>query len=238
MLKAINTVLFDLDGTLLPMDQEHFVKTYMGLLAEKLSTYGYEPGRLIKSVWAGTEAMVRNNGLNTNEEVFWRVFRQLYGADVMKDLPLFEEFYAADFGKARTSCGFTPLAAELIACLKEKGCRLALATNPLFPATATMQRIRWAGLDPADFELVTTYENSRHCKPNPDYYRDVLAQLGVQPQQCMMVGNDVLEDMMAGRLGMETYLLTDCLINRKGEDIGHYRHGSMEALLAFARENF
>ena len=31
----ITTVLFDLDGTLLPMEVEHFTKTYFGLLAQK-----------------------------------------------------------------------------------------------------------------------------------------------------------------------------------------------------------
>lgn len=233
----IDTILFDLDGTLLPMDQDVFVKTYMGLLAEKMALHGYEPQRLVKSIWAGTEAMVRNNGLATNEEVFWRVFRQIHGPDVMKDLPLFDEFYMTDFSKARISCGFDPLAAELIAVLKEKDYRLVLATNPLFPAVATRQRIRWAGLQPEDFELVTTYENSRHCKPNPDYYRDILAQTGAKPERCMMIGNDVGEDMVAGRLGMAVYLLTDCLINKKGENIDFYPHGSMEELLTYVKEN-
>lgn len=231
----IKVILFDLDGTLLPMDQEEFVKCYMGQLAEKMAMHGYEPKRLVKTVWAGTEAMVRNSGLNSNEEVFWRVYRQIYGQDAMQDLPLFEDFYAADFSKVRVSCGFNPLAAELIRVLKQKGYRLALATNPLFPATATRQRIRWAGLRPEDFELVTTYENSRHCKPNPDYYRDVMGALKVKPEECMMIGNDVGEDMVAGRLGARVYLLTDCLINKKEEDIGRYPHGSMAELLEYVK---
>ena len=59
---AITTVLFDLDGTLLPMDQEIFVKTYFSLLAKKLAPHGYEPEALINAVWAGTRAMVKNTG--------------------------------------------------------------------------------------------------------------------------------------------------------------------------------
>lgn len=231
----IKVILFDLDGTLLPMDQDEFVKCYMGRLAEKMAAHGYEPKRLVKTIWAGTEAMVRNNGLNTNEEVFWRVFRQIYGQGAMEDLPLFEDFYAVDFAGVRVSCGYTPLAAEVIGTLKEKGYRLALATNPLFPATATRQRIRWAGLRPEDFELVTTYENSRHCKPNPDYYRDIMAELKVRPEECLMVGNDVGEDMVAGRLGAKVYLLTDCLINRKEENPAKYPHGSMAELLEYIK---
>lgn len=232
----INTILFDLDGTLLPMDQDVFLKTYMGLLAKSMAVHGYEPEKLVKTVWAGTGVMIQNDGSVTNEEAFWCFFKSVYGEDAMKDLPAFEQFYANEFGKAQASCGHNPLAAELVAALKQKGYRLVLATNPLFPATATRQRTRWAGLDSGDFALVTTYENSRHCKPNTAYYQDILDQLGLKPEQCMMVGNDVGEDMVAGKLGMETYLLTDCLINKKGEDISAWRHGSMEELLAFVKE--
>lgn len=67
----IKVILFDLDGTLLPMDQEIFVKTYFGLIAQKLAPYGYQPKELIEAVWAGTKAMVKNDGRKTNEEVFW-----------------------------------------------------------------------------------------------------------------------------------------------------------------------
>ena len=154
-----------------------------------------------------------------------------------KDKPLFDEFYEKHFAMVRSSCGFNPHSRMLIDCLKEKGYRLVLATNPLFPATATMQRVRWAGLEPEDFALITTYENSWHCKPFPAYYQDILTQLELRPEQCMMVGNDVRDDMVAAQLGMQTYLLTDCLINQKNADISVYQHGSMERLLAFVQEN-
>ena len=39
----IKTVLFDLDGTLLPMDQDNFVKAYFKNLAIKLAPHGYDP---------------------------------------------------------------------------------------------------------------------------------------------------------------------------------------------------
>lgn len=47
----MTTVLFDLDGTLLPMDQDAFTKAYFQCLAAKLAPYGYEPAKLIDSVW-------------------------------------------------------------------------------------------------------------------------------------------------------------------------------------------
>ena len=232
----IDTVLFDLDGTMLPMDQDEFVNTYMGLLAKKLAPQGYEPNHLIAAVWAGTRAMVENDGKKTNEEVFWGDFCHIFGADARKDEPLFAEFYASDFAHARTVCGFDPGAGEVTALLKEKGVTMVMATNPLFPEIATRQRIRWAGLDPEDFALITTYENSRHCKPNPDYYREILAKLGKRPENCLMVGNDVSEDMITEQLGMKTFLLTDCLINKENKNISHYPHGGFTQLHTYLKE--
>ena len=108
-----------------------------------------------------------------------------------------------------------------------------LATNPLFPAIATESRIRWAGLNKDDFELYTTYENSCFCKPNLDYYREILSRLGLQPEECLMVGNDVGDDMVARELGMQVFLLTDCLINKTNADLSQYPHGGFDELMAY-----
>ena len=129
----IDTVLFDLDGTLLPMDQEEFVNTYLGLLAKHLAPYGYEPKHLAAAIWAGTHAMVQNDGSRTNEEVFWEDFCHIFGTDARRDEPLFEEFYATDFVQARTVCGFAPEAAELVRLLKEKGFPGGPGHQPPFP---------------------------------------------------------------------------------------------------------
>ena len=234
----IDTVLFDLDGTLLPMDQDEFVQTYMTLLAKRMAPHGYDPNHLVAAVWAGTSAMVENTGEKTNEEVFWEDFCHIFGEDARKDEPLFEDFYATDFAHARRVCGFEPAAGEVVAMLKDMGIRVALATNPLFPAIATRQRIRWAGLKPEDFELVTTYENSRFCKPNPDYYREVLAELGAEPERCIMVGNDVEEDILpARRVGMKTFLLEHSLLNRKERDLTGMDRGGFAELKEFLLKN-
>ena len=229
----ITTVLFDLDGTLLPMDQEAFTAGYFRLLAKKLAPHGYEPKTLVDTIWAGTAAMVRNDGTRTNEQAFWEKFAEIYGADKARDdQPLFEDFYANEFSAAREFCGFNAAAAETVRRLKARGLRVALATNPIFPRIATAQRIRWAGLAPDDFALYTTYENSTFCKPNPDYYREVARTLGVSPAECLMVGNDALEDMAARETGMDVFLLTDCLINTKGRDLSTYPMGDFAALNA------
>ena len=232
MTKAI---LFDLDGTLLPMEQEVFVRDYLGRMTAFLAPHGYDPQSLIKAVWAGTGAMVKNDGKALNEDVFWYVFNSILGRDAKQDLALFEEFYRTEFQKAKDSCGFNPAAVEAIRQIKDMGYRLILATNPLFPAIATHSRIRWAGLNPEDFELITTYENSRFCKPNPDYYREILGKIALDGSQCLIVGIDVGEDMIAGTLGMKTFLLTDCLINKTAEDITQYPNGSFPELLHYIR---
>lgn len=228
----INTILFDLDGTLLPMDQEKFVNGYFKMLAAKLAPYGYEPQQLINAILAGIEAMIKNDGSQLNEDAFWKRFVEIYGDKVLTDKPVFEDFYKNEFQDARSFCGFNPKAAETVRSLKDKGYRVVLATNPLFPSIATESRIRWAGLEPSEFDLYTTYENTPYCKPNLDYYRDILKRINCRPEECLMVGNDVGEDMVVEALGMQVFLLTDCLINTQKKDITAYPHGSFEQLLS------
>ena len=236
MRMKLRCVLFDLDGTLLPMDQEEFTKAYFQQLAKKLAPRGYEPKALVDAIWAGTAAMVKNDGQCSNEEAFWHRFTQIYGPKVQADKPVFEEFYANEFQNARSVCGFTPRAAETVAAIRSMGYRVALATNPIFPSVATESRIRWAGLKPEDFELYTTYENSTHCKPNPAYFRDVAESLRLAPESCLMVGNDAQEDTAAAQVGMKVFLLTDCLINKDGRDISAYPQGSFEQLLDYVKK--
>lgn len=152
----IKNVLFDLDGTLLPMDMERFTNGYFQLLTEKMAPLGYDPKALIDAVWAGTAAMVKNDGSRLNEEAFWAKFAQAFGPEALADQPVFEAFYANEFQRARQFCGYDPLAAQAVEAVKASGRRVVLATNPIFPAAATRSRLSWAGLKPADFELVTT----------------------------------------------------------------------------------
>ena len=229
----LTTILFDLDGTLLPMDNDAFTKGYFKLLAAKMSSHGYEPKQLVDAIWAGTAAMVKNDGTRSNEVVFWKKFADIYGEKMLADKPLFDEFYEEEFQAAKGFCGFNSNVAMTVYTIKEMGLRIALATNPIFPAVATESRIRWAGLEPEDFELYTTYENIGFCKPNPDYYREIAKRLGVKPEECLMVGNDVTEDMVAEKAGMKVFLLTDCLINKERKNIAEYPRGSFVQLLQF-----
>lgn len=229
----MKAVFFDLDGTLLPMDQDYFIKTYLGYLAQWMAQKGYEPKEFIKTLWDGTGAMMKNDGSCTNDRVFWDLFAEHYGEEVRAEEKVLEEFYRTDFLKAKAVCGYAPQAAEAVGRVKEKGLVPVLATNPLFPPIATRQRICWAGLAPEDFALFTTYENASYSKPNPLYYTEILDTLGLQPEECLMVGNDTTDDMVAETLGMQVFLLTDCLINTKDYDINRWPHGDFGDLLNY-----
>ena len=230
---SLKMILFDLDGTLLPMDQEQFARQYFSLLAKKLAPHGYAPEKLVEAIWAGTAAMVKNDGHQSNEATFWDDFAMRFEEKSRNDLPIFDEFYATDFAHVQDVCGFDPQAAETVFWIRQQGFRVALATNPIFPAVATESRIRWAGLQPEDFEWYTTYENSRFCKPNPRYYQDILDHLQLKPEECLMVGNDATEDLAAQQLGIPVFLLTNCLINKKNIDLTTLPHGDFSQLKAY-----
>ena len=227
---SLKAVLFDLDGTLLPMDQEVFVKAYFGGISQKLAPQGYDPKELISAIWQGTGAMIKNDGKHTNEEVFWNTFKSIYGEQCLNDTPYFDKFYEENFDDIKAVCGFNPQASETVKALKAKGFRVILATNPIFPKIATEKRIAWAGLKPEDFELFTSYENISFSKPNPKYFEEILNRTGLSADECIMVGNDTGDDLAAEKLGIKVFLLTDCLINKDGVDIDAYPHGDFNAL--------
>ena len=215
------------------MDEQAFTEGYFKFLVKKMLPCGYDPQLLIKTIWGGVKAMAENDGSVTNEAAFWKYFCSVFGEKALDDKPLFEEFYAVDFKKAQSLCGFAPEAKEVVDFVKAAGCRTILATNPIFPATATDTRIGWAGLVPSDFELITTYENIGCAKPNPEYFREVLRRAELQPEECLMIGNDAVEDTAAEAAGIRVFLLTDCLINKKNADLSAWPHGDFAALKAF-----
>ena len=110
----IKHVLFDLDGTLLPMDQNEFVKYYMPLLAKRFVKYGMEPKALIGTIWKGVEAMVLNDGSTTNEDAFWKCFEKISGLSKAEVEQETLDFYANEFNEAIASTKPNPRADQVV----------------------------------------------------------------------------------------------------------------------------
>lgn len=230
---SIKAILFDLDGTLLPMDLKTFQITSGRLFAEKMAVYGYEPEQLMRASWEATMAMSDNDGSVLNEALYFGKMLELYGEGIRADFPHFKAFYENEFDRVKEVCGFDPQAGETVRTLKEAGYRLVMATNAWFPESAIRARLRWAGVDADLFEFMTLMDNSHYCKPNLSYYEEILQKLSLPAEECLMVGNDVQEDMVAEKLGLQVFLMTDQLIHRTSEDISRYSQGSFDELLAY-----
>lgn len=233
----IDTVLFDLDGTLVPMDLEEFTNEYFAELSAKAAAYGYEPKKTVSSVWAATKAMMQNDGSAANMEVFWDAFCQIMGEDASKLQIPFDGFYREEFDRVKRVIKPNPYARPLIDHLKAEGYTIAVATNPFFPLDGNLTRMNWVGLNEEDFSLITSYETSRYCKPNIGYYREITEKLGKEPESCIMIGNDAIEDLAAEALGMDSFIVTEFLINKDGRDISGYKQGEFKDLLEFFKVN-
>jgi FMN phosphatase YigB (HAD superfamily) len=144
-----------------------------------------------------------------------------------------DSFYSNEFNIVKSVVRFSEVPSRLVRAMSARGFCIVLATNPLFPPCAVDSRLGWIGLDQSDFELITHYENSSFCKPNPAYYRDVFSKIDKSPSQCLMVGNNPAEDMCVGELGAETFLVTDFMENDTGLDITAFKHGTIEELEAY-----
>lgn len=230
MLKA---VLFDLDGTLLPLDQDAFLHEYLKRLSVKAAGYA-PPDRFVKQLMASTLNMTANREPDrTNQQVFAADFYPKLGVPEETLLPVLEDFYEVEFGKIRTITKANPAARQAVKAVLARGLDAVVATNPVFPISAIRQRLDWAGVADLPFKLVTSYEDSHFCKPNAEYFLEVAERIGRQPEECMMVGNDAAEDMAAASVGMRTYLVKDHLINPTGEAPRADHIGTLAELAAF-----
>ena len=208
----MKAILFDLDGTLLPLDEKLFVDIYFAELSKVFSEYNIESNKLVEAIWTATHEIIKNDGNRTNEDAFWDKFTSIINIDLSDVKEVLQKFYANEFftklKKCSTENNLAKVAVELA---KKNGRKVVLATNPVFPIDALV-RLKWIGLDIDDFDYVTHYSNSSFSKPNPKYYLDLCEKLDVEPKDCLMIGNDERQDIFAASsAGMNCYLVTDCL---------------------------
>lgn len=229
----IRAVLFDLDGTLLRLGQETFLREYLKLLSAKVG--GLVPAdRFVKQLMASTAAMIGDNDpARTNQEVFFADFFPKLGIPRETLMPILDDFYEQDFGKLRRIAGADAAARRAVQAVLARGLDAVVATNPVFPISAIRQRLEWAGLGDLPFRLVTSFEDFHFCKPNPEYFAEVARRINRDPAECLMVGNDVEEDLVAASVGMRTYLVTDDLVNPRGIEAKADHTGSLSEAASF-----
>lgn len=227
-------VFFDLDGTLLPLDLDEFINMYFQALARKVSPY-VESKFFLQILLASVEIMLNNDGTNTNEQIFLEAFFQRLDQEPEQFMLLFDDFYCNEFPALGEGIEPVPEARRALEIAEASGAQVILATNPVFPRNAVITRLEWAGVADFTFRHITSYENSRFCKPNPDYYTEILALTGLKGKDCLMVGNDSKEDLVAAELGFDTFLLEDYLIDRGSPYTPTWRGGWPDLLEVLAR---
>lgn len=230
----MNTILFDLDGTLLPMDIILFEKIYFEELAKDFADI-MSPKELAKNIWSSTKIMVQNTEHTTNEEIFMADFTARMNIELPILQKRFDDFYDTSFFKIKESVIDIKCIKESVNILKSKGYTVALATNPLFPKKAIHHRINWAGFEPDDFSYISTFEKNHYCKPQLKYYEEILKDIDKKAEDCLMVGNDVQEDLIAKNLGIKTYLITNNLLHRTKEKIITDHIGEYEDFYEFVK---
>ncbi|NWG34977.1 MAG: DinB family protein [Chloroflexi bacterium] len=202
------TLLFDLDDTLLDTNIETFIPAYFQALSGHLAPY-VSSTLLIPALLSSTRLMMENDDPSRPlRDVFERDFYARLGIVKNEIAEALDEFYDRVFPRLESKTGRRPDAAPLIEWVISQGHHVAIATDPLFPLKATHQRLRWAGLDPAQFELVSSFENFHFSKSHTAYYAEMLGQLGWNDGAVLMIGNDVERDLIpAHRLGLRTYFV-------------------------------
>lgn len=220
-------ILFDLDGTLYPIDTIAFEKHYGKTLADAAEKAGYPRQAFLDGLAEATKAIKNNDGSRYNREVFIESYRRIFGHYDEKTDAFFNDYFSSPAFLPPDSAK-NPLGEKIVHKLKQRGFTLVLATNPFSPRTGTLARLQAAGMKESDFELITVMENSRYCKPKLEYYREIAATIKKQPEECLMVGNDITEDMIAAKIGMKTFLVTDHLTNRNGEKVTGFDSGTMK----------
>ena len=205
----VKAILFDLDGTLIDNDMNTFLPPYFKALTNKVAGL-VDPQKLIAQLTASTQAMVMNtNPARTMEEAFAADFFPKIGLPSEKLLPLFNDFYLHEYNELRAFVQPIDLSRRLVARAFDKKYQVVIATMPVFPRVAIRRRLAWGGVDDFPYALVTDYETMHASKPHSAYYSEIAKMIGIDPQDCLMVGNEVKNDILPARkAGMKTFWVT------------------------------
>jgi FMN phosphatase YigB (HAD superfamily) len=208
----LTLILFDLDDTLLGNEMDTFIPAYLQSLAKRMAAVA-DPAELIKTLLMATRQMVENiDPSHTLEDRFDATFYPALGLLRQDVQGIIDSFYEIDFPRLKGLTQFLPNSVKAVEQLLQRGDQAAIATNPLFPSTAILQRLKWAGFPDAQelFRLIPSYDTFHFAKPNPAFFAEFLAQLGWPTTPVVMVGNDINMDINAAcQLGMPVFWISN-----------------------------
>ena len=233
-MKKYKLIMSDLDNTLLPIyTQERFVEIWFRDIAKKFSSYGLDPARAINGVNQGIRAMIYNESGRKNIEVFYDEVEKISGYTEDQIGPVMLDYYTSTFENVYDITLPNPHAVHIAELMREKARYAVVATMPVFSIEAVEMRMSWVGLKPKMFDFITTADTSSFSKPNPLYFQEILDRFGARPDETLMIGNDVREDMQPCKaLGVDTFLVTNHMITHS-LPYDEFRRGTYEELVAF-----
>lgn len=234
--EPIEAILFDLDGTLLRVQMEHFIPRYV----ERLAAYcapQIKPRRFCRAMLDAIRQLIaeEGDGLDSNEKRLFFLLKQELGIAETLLLESLAHYASHHLDELQYLVHPIPLAQKIIKDCYRRDIPMVLATNPVFPRFMIEARMAWADLDLQVFDHLTSYENSRYCKPQAGYFAEIAARLNVPPERCLMVGNDSSHDLAATAVGMQTFLVDTWLVERNEQRWpSHYRgdHLALQQFLA------
>jgi FMN phosphatase YigB (HAD superfamily) len=206
--KKLEAVLFDLDNTLILFDENEFFDHYFRIIPQSFSDI--MPHELfLKKLMEATRVLLENDGRTLNVNCFMNFFAQGFENTQKEIWDRFLHFYATDYDQLQALVTLPSGLQSVFQQLASNGLKLVVATNPIFPLSVQLKRLAWAGLENVSFDLITHIENMSWCKPRIEYYLDICRKIQIRPGNCLMVGNDPVNDMIAGKTGMKTFLTVD-----------------------------
>ncbi len=210
----LRAVLFDLDNTLILFEEVKFVDGYYPRLAARFEGF-FPDGQFARRLMNATIRLRNNDGSTVNRELFIRTLCD--GLKINRDdvWARFEQFFSLDFDVFRDTVLATPGVGDVFRHVKESGLKLVVATNPIWPLSVQQKRIAWAGVGDTTVDLITHIDNMSYCKPQLGYFRQICRMIDVVPAECLMVGDDPANDMVAAKTGMKTYQTTDSRAHSK-----------------------
>lgn len=229
-------IMTDLDCTLLTMNQDLYIKKYIEEIVKLFNDNGYNGKKIAKATMNASMMMLKNDGSRTNKDAFEESFKAVVGEHADKVIDIFPQVYGDRYENIKCITQVNPYAQEIVKLMREKAQYVVVATQPMFPKEAVIKRLSWTNLKADDFDYLTIYDESSYSKPNPEYYQEIMDRFSATPQDTLMIGNDVNEDILpCEKIGVDTFLVLDGLINVQNHDTKNLRQGYYQDLINYLK---